>query len=63
MKVASLKFLNKVCGSLINECEYDAQNDSEITVRGLLQTLNRQGLVNKLHKMLLKRDCPLMFFS
>lgn len=71
VKISVLKFLNKVCDSLIKNCEEagganddlvdvsngagnghggssesDAAKIEKITVKTLLQTLNRQGLIS-----------------
>jgi hypothetical protein len=34
-----------------------------MTVQTLLQTLNRQGLISQIHKILSAKDCPLLFVT
>jgi hypothetical protein len=48
---------------------YGSANDpngskmEKITVKTLLQTLNRQGLISQIHKILSRKDCPLLFLT
>lgn len=64
VKIAVLKFLNKVCEALINNCEEDTDGTTDqMTVTTLLQTLNRQGLISQIHKILSQKDCPLLFLT
>jgi hypothetical protein len=64
VKIAALKFLNKTCQALIVNCDLDAESEGgEITIATLLQTVNRQGLISQVHKMLVRRDCPLLFLT
>lgn len=73
MKISALKFLNKVCNALIKNCDntdisdiYGQSNSGNIeqmTVATLLQTLNRQGLISQIHKILSGKDCPLLFLT
>lgn len=74
VKISVLKFLNQVCEALMKNCEDMADNSDisgiyasrsdqieQLTVQTLLQTLNRQGLITQIHKILSSKDCPLMF--
>ena len=74
VKISALKFLNKVCEALIRTCDntdltdvygHDSQQVAieQVTVSNLLQTLNRQGLISQIHKILSARDCPLLFLT
>jgi hypothetical protein len=77
VKISALKFLNKVCGALMKHCEAEDEDNTDLsvvainksdeveqmTVQTLLQTLNRQGLISQIHKILSQKDCPLLFLS
>ena len=74
VKISVLKFLNKVCEALIKNCECVDNADlgvvsnlsdqvEQMTVQTLLQTLNRQGLISQIHKILSQKDCPLQFLT
>lgn len=43
--------------------ESDSAKLEKITVKTLLQTLNRQGLISQIHKILSRKDCPLLFLT
>ncbi len=81
MKIVVLKFLNKVCLSLLANSEevfmdknenssinitYGERQDSkieEMSVKTMLDLLNRRGLISQVHKILSRKDYPLLFLT
>jgi len=56
--------VNSQCAGLHGRStEADSVKIEKITVKTLLQTLNRQGLISQIHKILSRKDCPLQFLT
>ena len=58
-EVGSTNLANTFYGS----SENNGQQIEKITVKSLLQTLNRQGLISQIHKILSRKDYPLLFLT
>ena len=65
VKIAVLKFVNKLCECLMHSAEATREEaEGEIlTVNMLLDAVNRQGFISQIHGILAQKDCPLLMIS
>ena len=70
VKIAVLKFVNKVCQCLIHNVDSSVTLNRDInrtvgsaaeylSVNEILDAINKQGIISKIHHVLVQRDCPL----
>jgi hypothetical protein len=67
VKIAVLKFVNKLCDCLMHNVEVGnldkAESAEEMTVKMLLEHINRTGFISQIHQVLVQKDCPLLMLS
>ena len=71
VKISILKFLNRICDQLMHNVditkeertEFVGSREEEVSVKTLLQTITRQGLISQVHKMLAEKNTPLLFIA
>lgn len=64
VKISILKFLNKLCGVMAQNCMLNDDSSQEsLTVKQLLDAVSRQGLISQVHLVLCSKDAPLMMIG
>jgi hypothetical protein len=74
VKIAVLKFVNKVCQCLIHNIDSSAVLNRDLnrsvgsegeylSVNEILDSINKQGIISKIHNVLVQKDCPLQMIS